>query len=211
MTALLNIFTPINLKPWTMPGSYIGPSHEGYYYFLGQNRDSDLLTQSNFICGLELLGGETDTVQVIRDGHWACGWIEYILIHESDIKSLQVADAIMTNLNDYPVLDESHYSDMEYRSYSEYADQEKDTLALFLCLVFGLPESMASEQDMLNLAFQLNLEAQLQGGEYSAFTYNEYHVDFESAWSQLENYLPDLEHMQGNHAYDLVCACMGLA
>jgi len=35
------------LNKWTTPESYFGDSWFDYYVFLGQNRDSDTLTQSN--------------------------------------------------------------------------------------------------------------------------------------------------------------------
>ena len=38
-----------------------------------RNRDSDLLSESNFTVALRELGGEGDKVEVHRMGHWACG------------------------------------------------------------------------------------------------------------------------------------------
>jgi len=106
-------YTPENLNLWTLPDSYAGEHWPEYYVFLGQNRDSDCLAQSNFICGLRELGGESETVLVIREGHWACGWIEWIAIHQDDAQALEIADEIAAALSDYPVLDDSHFSDLE--------------------------------------------------------------------------------------------------
>ena len=69
------MYTPNKLNLWQHPESYYGAAWPDSYVFLSQSRDSDALTRSNFECGLELLGGESDTVQVIRERHWACdGW-----------------------------------------------------------------------------------------------------------------------------------------
>jgi hypothetical protein len=69
---------------------------------------------------LRELGGESDTVQVIRESHFLVGWIEWIAIHESDVTSLATADSIMESLADYPLVDESHCSELEWERASEY-------------------------------------------------------------------------------------------
>ncbi len=105
---------------WTRPDSYAGAEWPEYFVFLGQNRDSDALTRSNFVRGLELIGGESDTVQVVRERHWACGWIEWIAIHESDAQALAKAEEILTALEAYPVVDEDHFSQLEWDEAAEF-------------------------------------------------------------------------------------------
>ena len=107
------MYTPENLEKWTLPDSYAGPEYPEYFVFLGRHRDSDLLTESNFEKGLEKIGGESETVLVIRDYHWAVGWIENIYIHESDENALKLADEISKGLKDYPVVDEDDWSERE--------------------------------------------------------------------------------------------------
>lgn len=108
------------LTRWTLPDSYGGAHWDEYFVFLGQNRDSDSLTRSNFICGLKALGGESETVIVVREGHWACGWVEWIAIHESDTAALEQADSIACALEDYPVVNEDHWSEMEWNEAADY-------------------------------------------------------------------------------------------
>jgi hypothetical protein len=120
MESDMDIFEPKNLKLWTMPENYSGEVWPGYYVFLGQNRDSDSLTRSNFTCALKAIGGESETVEVIREGHWACGWIEYIAIHQDDEKALKIADEIMSDLESYPVVNEDHWSNLEYEEACDY-------------------------------------------------------------------------------------------
>lgn len=113
-------YTPTTLKPYKRPDSYAGPTWYGYFPFLGQSRDSSALERSNFTRGLEIIGGESDTVLVVRDSHWAVGWIETIYIHESDEKALKAADEIAAALSDYPVVDEDHFCELEYTEACEY-------------------------------------------------------------------------------------------
>jgi hypothetical protein len=108
------MYTPQNLKRWTRPECYAGATWPDYYSSsVGQSRDSSTLERSNFICMLRALGGESDTVLVIREGHWAVGWVEWIAIHQDDATALAIADEIAAGLEDYPVVNESHWSDLE--------------------------------------------------------------------------------------------------
>jgi len=101
------------LKRWTRPDNYIGADWPDYYVFLGRQRESDALTRSNFESGLAAIGGESDTVQIVRESHWAVGWVEWIAIHCDDDTTLDQADKILAALNDYPVVDEDHLTETE--------------------------------------------------------------------------------------------------
>lgn len=118
----------MNLQKWTRPSCYIGAEWYGWYVFLSQNRDSSLLEQSNFQCALESVkplacdvATEDDAsgVQVVRENHWACGWVEWIAIHESNKEAIAEAERLLESLEDYPVLDEMHWSQMEHNAYLE--------------------------------------------------------------------------------------------
>jgi len=80
----------------------------------GRNRDSSALEESNFDACLEELGGESESVEIHRFGHWACGWYEIILIDPSMAdKAQEIADS----LEDYPCLDDEDLSKREYESF----------------------------------------------------------------------------------------------
>ena len=99
-----------NLRRWTKPPNYAGESWPDYYSAgVGQSRDSDALERSNFAVMIDKLGGESDTVLVVREHHWAVGWVEWIAIHESDTAALDKADEQMGRLENYPVLDEDDW------------------------------------------------------------------------------------------------------
>lgn len=129
---------PKNLKRWTLPSDYMGAHWDDYYVFLGKHRDSDALTRSNFTVGLERLGGESDTVVVVRESHWAVGWVEWIAIHESDAAALTKADAMAGEIDDYPALDEEHWSDLEYTEACDYWARLPVRERLCYCLEHGL-------------------------------------------------------------------------
>lgn len=78
-----------------------------------RNRDSDPLTESNFEAFLKALGGKSDTVQVCRIGHWACGWFEIILLDPTDKLRVSEAEAMESALEAYPVLDEEDVLERE--------------------------------------------------------------------------------------------------
>jgi hypothetical protein len=103
-----------HIKKWTMPTSYAGEVWPDYYSSgFGQSRDSDCLERSNFECALNRLGGESETVIVVRESHWAVGWVEWIAIHETDVKTLAIADELREGMESYPVVDEDHWSQVE--------------------------------------------------------------------------------------------------
>lgn len=82
----------------------------------GRHRDSNCLQESNFHTTVATLGGEGDTLEVLRFGHWAVGWTELILVHPSHAPAVE---ALAKRLDQYPVLDENDLSERE----QEAADQ----------------------------------------------------------------------------------------
>lgn len=111
-----------NLNRWTMPRDYFGAQWPDYYSAgVGKSRDSGALERANFQAMFKQLEpldtGETPdgdvTVRVVRENHWAVGWVEWIAIHESNTAALSTADAIMGKLADYPVIDDELFSSIE--------------------------------------------------------------------------------------------------
>ncbi len=131
MSEQIETYEPVNLKLWTMPDSYFGAVWPNTYSAgVGQSRDSDALERSNFICMLRELGGESETVTVVRESHWAVGWVEWIAINADDSKALEIADGIIAELADYPVINEDHWSELEHEDANEtwtncYSDLER--------------------------------------------------------------------------------------
>lgn len=76
---------------------------------ISRTRDSDALDESNFRTALAMLGGESDTVEVHRFGHWGPGWFEVILVAPGS-EAQRLAEHIEDSLQEYPILDEHDYS-----------------------------------------------------------------------------------------------------
>lgn len=113
-------FQPEFISRWKLPPNYGGAEWREYYSAgVGQTRDSDCLEQSNFAAMLRDLGGESDTVQVVRESHWAVGWIEWIAIHQTDEERLRIADENLRRLEAYPILDEDDHSSREWEAAAE--------------------------------------------------------------------------------------------
>jgi hypothetical protein len=79
---------------------------------------------------LRELGGESETVIVVRESHWAVGWVEWIAIHDDDKPALRIADELVAALSDYPVIDEDHWSELEQEDAQQvwancYSDSER--------------------------------------------------------------------------------------
>ena len=90
--------------------NYMGSTFYDYYVILGQNRDSDALTKSNF----EVIQKQIPELECVRFGHWAYGWYELLILPiDSPMEVLQKAQAMVNSLDDYPVLDEIHFRNLE--------------------------------------------------------------------------------------------------
>lgn len=78
-----------------------------------QTRDSEALARANFAATLTALGGESETIEVHRFGHWGPGWFEIIIIDPADSARVAIAEDIESGLADYPVVDEELFSRLE--------------------------------------------------------------------------------------------------
>ena len=132
-------YEPIRLKRWSMPDNYFGETWPDYYGSgCGQSRDSDSLERSNFTCMLGALGGESETVIIVRESHWAVGWVEWIAIHSTDEKSLRIADGIAERLEDYPIIDEMNWGELEYTEACDYWERMSIRERVEICQRFDV-------------------------------------------------------------------------
>ena len=113
------------MKLWTMPRDYFGAGWPDYYVAIGRHRDSSLLDNSNFETFEKAMKeiGEADNWQheeacwqIVRDEHWAVGWVEWIAIHKEVQAHIDKADELLAQLADYPVLDEEDYCNRQYEA-----------------------------------------------------------------------------------------------
>jgi hypothetical protein len=111
----------MTLALWKHPPDYGGFSPDGDFILLERTRDSDCLENSNYETALERLKevaaqfppppdqdeGRFGWVYDFRARHWACGWVETLLIRrDAPAEVIARAEEIDSALADYPVLDE---------------------------------------------------------------------------------------------------------
>lgn len=104
---------------WDTEGAFLSDQGRWLVVPCGFNRDSGCLDESNFIQALDRLGGESETVELHRFGHWACGWFEIIIVNP-DSPQANAAHEIESSLENYPILDESDCSEREYTRAGDY-------------------------------------------------------------------------------------------
>ena len=117
-----------------------GESHGISEYLVApvmRTRDSDALEESNFAVALNMLGGESGDVEVHRFGHWGPGWFEIILVRPGTSAAAIAAD-IEDRLEDYPVLDETDWSEREYSEACERWDGMSTSERIEYCARAGV-------------------------------------------------------------------------
>ncbi len=126
------------MSGWDSEANYCGGRRPDWVIGFSQTRDSDHLDQSNFAVALDTLGGESEgTVEVVRIGHWACGWVEQILVHRDATEKLQVLLKLLDDYDSYPVLDEEDFSARETEAADECFESNRSTFAAELATYLG--------------------------------------------------------------------------
>ncbi len=133
------------MQKWSRSENYIGETYYDYYVLLIHTRDSRLIEKSNFQSALKALNGESDTVKVVRFSHWLCGWVEMILIHESDKESIDKGNEIEKALESYPILDEDAFGEMLSEKETEMYEQIKYDADHGLFAYWDLPKDYTDE------------------------------------------------------------------
>ncbi|KKM55808.1 hypothetical protein LCGC14_1552270 [marine sediment metagenome] len=104
----------MRIQKWTKASNYMGKDMSEYYEGLSRiPRAPNALMDSNFETALELLGGESETVEVHSFGDWLMGSFEQILVHESDVVAVDILEDIAERLVEYPILDDKDHSERE--------------------------------------------------------------------------------------------------
>lgn len=95
--------------PFDRSGASLPDRQHWFVAPVSRNRDSVAIDESNFATFLYELEGESNTIEVHRFDHWACGWFEVILIDPSDSARVLEAERMEQRLEDHPALDESDW------------------------------------------------------------------------------------------------------
>lgn len=124
----------LSKREWKHPSDYGGFSPDGDYMILSRHRDSYMLDESNWDIARSRLGCEPydegrdpetypsrPASYDWRAGHWAVGWVEYLMVRRDAPESVLIAAAdIVCDLENYPILDESDYSQRQFEAVQEY-------------------------------------------------------------------------------------------
>ena len=117
----------VALELWKYPSNYMGDDLSDYYKGPAKGYDADALDKSNFKVALEMLGGEGNGVLVGSFGGFGGGH-EQIFVHKDAADKVAILQDIENKMSEYPVLDDSDYSEMqmeeERESYESWAKQE---------------------------------------------------------------------------------------
>jgi len=90
--------------------------------FATRNRDSNALEVSNFEfteTALNEVQEEGENWEVMRFGHWACGWFEIIVFNPESLPIRNKVEDIHTQYKNYVVLDEERYLELTEESETE--------------------------------------------------------------------------------------------
>lgn len=178
---------------------------------LSRTRDSGPFDEANFEAALEILGGESATVEVHRFGHWGPGWYEIILVHPD---RLEDAEGIEAMLEQYPILDEDKLSGLESeeetacwnswinsdlnRTLPEWLDNALDDVGTFHC-----PEEDAYDK------------AKQETGEYGYHESGGFYIDVDKLAASYAAHLAVLldvrkcECWDEEHDWDFTCEACG--
>lgn len=97
-------------------GAFLDDRQDWFVVPVGRNRDSGPYAESNFAAALELLGGESDDVEVHHFNHWGPGWLEIIIVRPGSEAQVKAED-IERRLENYPLLNEEDCFNREYEDF----------------------------------------------------------------------------------------------
>lgn len=132
------------LQRWEHPSSFDSASNfagtiPNGYVIITKNRDSSILCESNWECILKHLGGESEHVSIVRHRHWACGWIEYLMVAENaPTQLLDRCVSIVQALNDYPIFNEDDYTERQMTAIETFWQELSLRERMELCRENGL-------------------------------------------------------------------------
>lgn len=89
-------------------------------------RDSGLIERANwksFVARLDEIGSERAACyEIVHCRHWACGWIDFLVINPRNKKMIDLAEKILAGLEDYPIIDDDSYYRMLYDAAATFWD-----------------------------------------------------------------------------------------
>jgi hypothetical protein len=113
---------PKTMQKWS-GRDYIGKRFDNYFVLYTHHRDSGVLDESNFRSIRKYLDAHPHvSYLIVPFNQWAVGWIEQILISETDGGSVSFGNKIIEKLEGYPIFNEDDFSDLEWENIMELRD-----------------------------------------------------------------------------------------
>lgn len=140
-----NTFRPSPLDPCLLD------DYKDYFYLpLLLSRDSEPLEQSNYEYAKEIIWeasnmGETTELSF---GHWSCGWFNLIVIHQDDKPGIIAAINLVKALEDYPVLNEQRFAELEAEKAQFIWDDNSLDNRINICREAGISIFAARRDDV---------------------------------------------------------------
>lgn len=161
-----------NWKPSQFDTAGLGLSDRQDWYVaaVSHTRDSDHLTESNWVAQLSTLNeidAEGSDFEIHRFGHWACGWLEIIVVRPES-QCATKCEEIAAFLNDYPVLDSDDFTEREWTAYLEFwssGDAQRE-LVRQLRQQWELPHTLELIESGDHYAVQMWFEDLIPSGDY---------------------------------------------
>jgi hypothetical protein len=119
-------------------GAFLDERDDWFVAPVIQTRDSGALERSNFAVFLNLIGGESETIEIHKFGHWGPGWFEIILISPENKEAVKAGNEISEKVQDYPILDEDDFSEREFEDACEYWENMSLRDRIYYCDRAGL-------------------------------------------------------------------------
>jgi hypothetical protein len=116
---------------WPNPNDYVAyedlANPVGDYSIYARTRDSDIMEDMNYnivlfnLTQLAVKHDQRDKVYDFRAAHWACGWLENIIVRRDAHDEILIECAeLLSELADYPCLDDEKYSDLQFDAILDY-------------------------------------------------------------------------------------------
>ena len=129
------------------PYSFYNGQHGDWIMLYMTTRDSSILDQSNLEYLKKEFGYPNQDVDIERASCSLFGYRDYFIVNPENTEFVKKAENILKRLEDYPVLSDDLYSEMEYDEFLECLDIAERELSLSY---EGIPELLLKYNDEIH-------------------------------------------------------------
>ena len=129
------------------PYSFYNGEHGEWIMLYTTTRDSSILDMSNLEYIKKEFGYPNKDTDIERASCSLFGYRDYFIVNPENTEFVKKAENILKRLEDYPVLSDALYSDMEYEEYLEWLDIAERGLS---AEYDGIPELLEKYSDEIH-------------------------------------------------------------